>query len=116
MPGWAAAIPALFGLRRWRSLPRYMCAVRVSRFRLTPVRGTGSPILDRHPSGASPAFAAETLCLCAGGARRRRAEACRLLNCDRNTLKLGIPVELVFRELEDGFRLPCFQPSEQVAP
>jgi hypothetical protein len=27
-----------------------------------------------------------------------------------------LPVELVFRELGDGFRLPCFQPSEQLAP
>ncbi|MDP1875617.1 Zn-ribbon domain-containing OB-fold protein, partial [Phenylobacterium sp.] len=42
--------------------------------------------------------------------------ASRLLNCDSNTLILGIPVELVVRELGDGFRLPCFQPSEQVAP
>ena len=39
-----------------------------------------------------------------------------LLVRPRAALQLGIRVELLFRELGDGFRLPCFEPSEQVAP
>jgi uncharacterized OB-fold protein len=102
----------------WRFLPRYMCAQCGSPdFAWTPVKGTGSLYSWTITHQAlHPAFAADIPYIAAlveldEGVRM----ASRLLNCERNALRLGLRVELLFQEIGDGFQLPCFQPAGTVA-
>jgi uncharacterized protein len=102
----------------WRFLPRYMCARCGSPdFAWTPVRGAGSLYSWTITHQAlHPAFAADIPYIAAlveldEGVRM----ATRLLNCDRATLELGLRVELIFREIGEGFQLPCFQPTRMLA-
>lgn len=101
----------------WRFLPRYMCARCGSpEFEWAATRGTGSLYSWTVTHQAfHPAFAAEIPYVAAlveldEGVRM----ATRLLDCDRTALKLGMRVELVFREISADFRLPCFRPSASV--
>ena len=102
----------------WRFLPRYMCARCGSPdFAWTPVRGTGSLYSWTVTHQAlHPAFAGDIPYIAAlveldEGVRM----ASRLVNCDRGALQLGIRLELVFRQIGDGFQLPCFQPAGTAA-
>lgn len=37
--------------------------------------------------------------------------ATRLLDCDPEAVGLDMPVVLVFKDIGDGFKLPCFKPA-----
>ena len=98
----------------WRFLPRYMCAK------------CSSPDYEWKPSGGRgrifswtvtyqpfhPAFARDVPYIAAvveleEGVRM----ATRLLDCDPEAVELDMPVVLVFRDIGDGFMLPCFKPA-----
>ena len=39
--------------------------------------------------------------------------ATRLIECDRDSLKLDLPLELKFEPIGDDFRLPVFRPRKE---
>jgi hypothetical protein len=70
--------------------------------------------LDRHPQALHPAFAADIPFVAAvveleEGVRM----ATRLIECDRDSLKLDLPLELKFEPIGDDFRLPVFRPRKE---
>ena len=98
----------------WRFLPRYMCAKCSSpdyEWKASSGRGrifswtvTYQPF---HPAfaGGVPYIAA--VVELDEGVRM----ATRLLDCDPEAVKLDMPVALVFKDIGDGFKLPCFKPA-----
>ena len=100
----------------WRFLPRYMCARCSSPdfdWRASSGRGRLYSWTVTHQA-LHPAFAADTPYTVAlveldEGVRM----ATRLLECDRDTLRLDMPVELIFQEVGEDFRLPCFRPAAE---
>lgn len=102
----------------WRFLPRYICAHCGSpEFAWTPVSGAASLYSWTITHQAlHPAFAGDIPYIAAlveldEGVRM----ATRLLHCDRDSLQLGMRLELVFRQIGDEFQLPCFQPAGTAA-
>ncbi len=100
---------------RWRFLPRYMCAQCGSAdYAWAPSSGRGrifSWTVTYQPF--HPAFARDIPYIAAlveleEGVRM----ATRLLDCPPDAVKLDMPVTLVFKEIEDGFKLPCFRPAK----
>ena len=104
----------------WRFLPRYMCAKCGSAaYEWRPVAGRGrvfSWTVTYQPF--HPAFAADVPYIAAvieldEGVRM----ATRLLDCDPQAVTLDMPVALTFKDIGDGFQLPCFHPvSAERAP
>lgn len=98
----------------WRFLPRYMCARCGSAgYEWLPSQGRGhvfSWTVTYQPF--HQVFEADVPYIAAvveleEGIRM----ATRLLECPPEEVRLELPVELVFQETDDGFRLPCFRPA-----
>jgi uncharacterized OB-fold protein len=100
----------------FRHLPRYICAKCGSpEYSWESSSGKGSLYSWTITHQAlHPAFAHEIPFVAAvveleEGVRM----ATRLINWNRETLALDLPVELTFETIGDGFRLPVFRPRER---
>lgn len=100
---------------KWRFLPRYMCAHCGSAdYEWAPSCGRGrifSWTVIYQPF--DPAFARDIPYVAAlveleEGVRM----ATQLLDCPPDAVRLDMPVTLIFKEIDDGFKLPCFLPAK----
>jgi len=99
-----------------RHLPRYMCA-KCGSPEFSWERSTGKGTLFSWTithQALHPAFAADIPFVAAvveleEGVRM----ATRLIDCDHDSLRLDLPVELTFETIGDDFRLPVFRPCEE---
>lgn len=106
------------GCGAWRFLPRYMCAQCGSPdYEWAPSRGRGRVFSWTVTHQAFyPAFAGDIPYITAvveldEGVRM----ATRLLECAPDAVELDMPVELVFQDIDEEFKLPCFRPVERAA-
>ena len=98
----------------FRHLPRYMCA-KCGSPEFSWERSTGKGTLFSWTvthQALHPAFAEDLPFIAAvveleEGVRM----ATRLIDCDRDTLELDLPVELDFEPISAEFRLPVFRPD-----
>lgn len=101
------------GCGSWRFLPRYMCPKCGSaEYEWRAAKGRGQVFSWTVTYQAfHPAFAADVPYVAAvveldEGVRM----AARLLECPPDDVALDMPVELVFQDAGDGYKLPCFRP------
>jgi uncharacterized protein len=103
------------GCGAWRFLPRYMCAKCGSQeYAWKASRGQGrvfSWTVTYQPF--HPAFARDIPYIAAvveldEGVRM----ATRLLDCNPEAVALDMRVTLIFKDIGDGFKLPCFRPAD----
>lgn len=104
------------GCGAWRFLPRYMCAKCGSPdYEWAPSQGRGRVFSWTVTHQAFyPAFAGDIPYITAvveldEGVRM----ATRLFECAPDAVVLDMPVELVFQDIGDDFKLPCFRPVER---
>uniref|UniRef100_UPI003516CA08 Zn-ribbon domain-containing OB-fold protein n=1 Tax=Henriciella pelagia TaxID=1977912 RepID=UPI003516CA08 len=95
---------------------RYMCA-KCGSPEFSWERSTGKGTLfswtithqARHPAFAADIPFVAALVELEEGVRM----ATRLINCDHESLRLDLPVELTFEPVGDDFHLPVFRPCEE---